>query len=331
MSTDFVSLVVPGRNCAQTIRQCLAAVVPLLEQTRLREIIFVDDVSTDDTPGIVGEFPVTRITGNGKGPGAARNLGWKAAGHPLVWFVDADCVAEADALDRLLPQLDDPKVGGVSGSYGIMNPESLLACLVHEEILERHRAMPPRVDFLATFNVIYRREILERINGFDERLLKGQDAELSWRVLAAGYQLRLVFDARVKHYHPSRWRSYLRTQRQQGYWRVWLHLGHSGHAGGDTYSSWIDHVQPPLAVLVLASAALLPFGRLAWIAAGLAALLLAAQIPMTVRLLRRLQRPRYFCYAAMSFGRAFWRGVGMTHGVLAYVAARRRRSRGEGG
>lgn len=326
MSTDLVSLVIPGRNCAGTIRQCLGAVVPLLDGPYLREIIFVDDGSTDDTAAIAAEFPVTCVAGNGKGPGAARNAGWRAARHPLVWFVDSDCVAEPDALDLLVQPFDDPKVGGVSGSYGIMNPESLLASLIHEEIVERHRTMPQRVDFLATFNVVYRRAILEQINGFDERFLKGQDAELSWRVMEAGYELRLVFDSRVKHYHASRWGSYLRTQRDQGYWRVWLHLSHSGHAGGDSYSSVVDHIQPPLAMLAIVSLPLLFFGRLSWVTAAVVALLLAAQAPMTLRLIRRLRRSRYLCFAGMSFLRAFWRGVGMTHGTLGYLAARLRRS-----
>ncbi|UCC28895.1 MAG: glycosyltransferase [Phycisphaerales bacterium] len=326
MNTDLVSLAIPGRNCAGTIRQCLGAVVPLMERTRLAEIIFVDDGSTDDTAKIVAEFPVKYVAGTGKGPGAARNIGWREASHPLVWFIDSDCVAEPDALDLLLPHFDDPKVGGVSGSYGIMNPESLLACLVHEEIVERHRAMPQRVDFLATFNVIYRTEILARVNGLDERFLKGQDAELSWRVMAAGYELRFVLDSRVKHYHPARWRSYLRTQRDQGYWRVWLHLYHSGHAAGDSYSSVVDHAQPPLAMLAVVTSPLLLFGWFAWVPAGVVALLLAAQGPMTTRLVKRLRRPRYVLFAAMSFLRAFWRGVGMAHGLLGYIAARFRRS-----
>ncbi|MCH8330221.1 MAG: hypothetical protein IH946_02395, partial [Bacteroidetes bacterium] len=42
------------------------------------------------------------------------------AANPLIWFVDSDCVAEPDALKLLLPIMDDPKVGGVSGSYSNM-------------------------------------------------------------------------------------------------------------------------------------------------------------------------------------------------------------------
>lgn len=326
MNPDTVSLVIPGRNCAGTIRQCLDAVVPMLERTRLREIIFVDDGSTDDTHTIVDRFPVRCINAEGRGPGAARNMGWRAAGHSLVWFVDSDCVAEPDALERLLPAVEDPKVGGVSGSYGIMNPESLLACLIHEEIIERHRAMPSRVDFLATFNVIYRRAVLEQVNGFDERYLKGQDAELSFRVMAAGYELRFAFDSRVKHYHATSWRRYLHTQRQQGYWRVWLHMAHSGHTTGDSYSRLLDHVQPPVATAALVSSPMLFFSLLRWIPLALVLLLATTQVPLTLRLVRRLRSPRYLMFGVMSFVRAFWRGVGMTHGAWNYLVGRFRKS-----
>jgi len=324
MSGETVSLVIPGRNCAGTIRQCLSAVVPLLEGPYLREILFVDDGSTDGTASIVAEFPVTCVPGVGRGAGSARNLGWRAAKHPFVWFVDADCVAEPDALDRLMPVFVDADVGGVSGSYGIMNDDSLLACLIHEEIIERHRTMSDRVDFLATFNVVYRRAALEEVGGFDERYLKAQDAELAFRVKGAGYALGFVLDSRVRHFHPTRWLSYLTTQRQQGYWRVWLHMSHRGHSTGDSYSSLLDHAQPPLAMLTLASLPLCALGRWAWAPAGLAALLVMAQWPLTFRLVTRLRRTRYACFAWMSFLRSFWRGVGMTCGLAVFMARRGR-------
>ncbi len=317
MSNDDVSLVVPGRDCAGTIRDCLTAVVPMLENTPLGEIIFVNDGSTDDTGRIVAAFPVTSLTSEGKGAGAARNIGWRAARGPLVWFVDSDCVAEPDALTLLLPHLSDRKVAGAGGSYGIMTSDSLLACLIHEEIVQRHLSMPPRVNFLATFNVLYRKAVLDQLGGFDERFLKGQDAEFAWRVLEAGYDLAFEMESRVKHFHPVAWRSYLRTQRQQGYWRVWLHLGHRGHAAGDAYSGLLDHLQPPLAMLVLASLPLL-FVNGGWrLPVLLVLLLLAGQVPMTWRLLRRTRRTCYLWFAAMSFLRAFWRGVGMSAAVVA--------------
>ncbi len=327
---DRVSLVIPGRNCAATIASCLDAVVPTLSRpdARLDEIIFVDDGSTDATPDLVAARPVTLVTGRGTGPGAARNLGWRTARNPLVWFVDSDCLAEPDALALLVPHLEDPRVAAVSGSYGNMRPHELLPTLIHEEIVERHNAMPVSVNFLATFNVLYRRAVLEELDGFNERYLKGQDAELSFRAKEAGHALHFEPRSRVGHYHEDRWLRYLRTQRQQGYWRVWLHLEHRGHSGGDSYSSLADHLQPPVALgavgaLPLVALPLFPgVGLLRWLAilpAGLAVALALLQLPLTVRIVRRTGRWSMAVFAGMSFVRAFWRAAGMAQGMVGYA------------
>ncbi|MCH2133545.1 MAG: glycosyltransferase [Phycisphaerales bacterium] len=313
-----VSLVIPGRNCEATLDACLSSAVAIMEQpgAPLKEIIFVNDGSTDGTEEIAARFPVTIHQGGGNGPGAARNAGWRRADSDLIWFVDSDCVMAIDALATLLPHMDDEQVGGVSGTYGNASEGSLLACLIHEEIIERHRQMTREVDFLATFNVLYRRHILAELDGFDERYLKAQDAELSFRVRAAGHRLHFEHASRVDHYHEQHWGAYLRTQRQQGFWRVWLHLEHPGHGARNSYSNALDHLQPIIAMLLLVTLPLLAVPDVRWVPAIPLGLLLLAQIPMTARLVRRLQSSRYVAFAPMSAIRAIWRGVGMTQGVL---------------
>ena len=321
MSLPDVSLVIPGRDCAATLHECLGAVVAVKKRTpRLREILFVDDGSVDDTATIARSFAdVTYVEGLGKGPASARNLGWRRARHELVWFVDSDCVADVEALEHLVGHLEDDGVAGVSGTYDNALPGSLLATLIHEEIRERHIAMPTEVDFLATFDVLYRRSVLEELDGFDERYKKAQDAEFAMRCREAGHRLHHDNASRVAHHHETRWLRYLRTQRQQGFWRVWLHLERRGHAAGDSYSSLLDHLQPPIACLVLGTlpAAILPFGWL--VPAILALVLFAMQGPMTLRLLSRTGDARMLLFSVMSFARAFWRAVGMALGVLDYA------------
>jgi cellulose synthase/poly-beta-1,6-N-acetylglucosamine synthase-like glycosyltransferase len=268
------------------------------------------------------------VAGEGRGPGAARNLGWRAATHDLIWCIDSDCVTEPDALDLLVKQMDDPRVGGAGGSYGNMVPDSLLACLIHEEIVARHARMPARVNYLATFNVIYRRAILEAIGGFDERFVTAEDCELSWRVLAAGHELAFEPRSQVRHYHPMQWQPYLRTQRKHGFYRALLYMNHREYAGGDAYSSFIDHVQPPLAMLIVASLPTLLFPSTQWITPALLAVLALAQIPMTVRLVARTKQLRYLAFAPMSMIRAFARGIGLSAGTIAGMLRRTRPKQG---
>lgn len=333
MGQESVTLVIPGRNCAATINSCLGAVMPMLEHGTLAEIVFVNDRSTDETAPMVANFKVTVLQGEGRGAAAARNLGWRAAISPLIWFIDSDCVARPDAIDQLLRHLDDSGVGGVGGSYANLKTDSLLACLIHEEIIERHRLMGTRVDFLAGFNVLYRRRLLEELNGFDEHFpaATAEDADLSFRAVRAGHKLHFEPRSIVGHYHETSWPRYLRTQRRHGYWRVRLHLAHRGEAAANAYSGILDHVQPPLAMLTLVLLPLLlivppasPFGWLRWAPILALGLLVLAQLPMTLRIVVRTRRPAFLLFVLMSCVRAFWRGFGMVHGLAASINGGRR-------
>jgi len=323
-----VSLVIPGRNVAGTIRRCLDAVAPLLGRGELKEIIFVDDGSTDESAGIVAEYPVTPLRVDGIGPGAARNAGWRAASGDAVWFIDADCVAEEGSLAALVRLLDTPQVAGVGGSYANAREDSLLACLIHEEILERHASMSGRVDFLASFNVLYRRRVLVQAGGFDERHFNAarapgaEDADLSYRICDLGYTLRFARDSRVGHFHPNRLRSYFRSQRLHGVWAVRLYYRHPGRARRNSYSSWIDHLQPPLATTAVLALPTLLFAETRWIAPVLILCLAALYVPMALRLVARTRQWRYAMFIPMGMARAAARGLGMIHGFASLLGSR---------
>src|SRR4051794_39486521 len=70
------------------------------------EIVIVDDASDDDTPQLLSReaerwgprLHVIRRD-RSEGPAVARNTGWRAAGAPLVAFIDDDCVASPGWLE----------------------------------------------------------------------------------------------------------------------------------------------------------------------------------------------------------------------------------------
>ncbi len=311
------TLVIPARDASRTLAACLDAAIVVRDApgSPLTRILLVDDGSRDDTRDIARDRGVEVLEGTGRGAGAARNLGIEVSTTPLIWFVDADCVPAPDALERLLPHLDDPDVAGVGGTYGIAPDATLLERLIHEEIMVRHRAMPEEVDFLATFDVLYRRGVLEAIGGFDERYLKGQDAELAFRVLEGGHRLRFERGSVVRHHHADRLSRYLRVQRQQGYWRVALHLEHRGR-GSNSYSGTLDHLQPFVAAALIGSCPLLlwwPWGGL--VPAFLAGVLALLQVPMARRM-TRLAGPSMLAFVGLGWVRSLWRAVGLAQGVV---------------
>ena len=95
-----MSLVVPGRNVTRTLRACLEAAEPLLDSGRLEEIVYVDDGSSDASAALAQQCGVRCLDAGGRGPGGARNVGWRAATGALIWFIDADCVVESDTLGQ---------------------------------------------------------------------------------------------------------------------------------------------------------------------------------------------------------------------------------------
>ncbi len=318
---DSVTLVIPGRNASGTLEDCLDAVTPLLGKDGLKEIIFVDDGSTDDTLQIAAQYPVRVVNGLGEGAASARNLGWRSASTPIIWFMDADCEADPHALERLRRHLDEqPAAGGVGGSFTNTRPQSLVACLIHEEIIQRHQRMPDEVNFLASGNVMYRRAVLEEVDGFDETCYWAHDADLAFRVRRAGHRLRFELHSLVGHAHPTKLLSYLNKQRLQGYYRVLLYLRHPERVSGDSYSGVTDHLQPPLAMAILATLPLLAAPWVRWLPVALIVLLLLLQLPMTIGAAVRLRQAKYLMFAPMSFFRSFYRGIGMVHAVLSQSA-----------
>jgi glycosyltransferase involved in cell wall biosynthesis len=198
-----LSVVVPVHNNADDLLECLSALRRFLPADA--EILIVDDASTDDTAARAAAtgLRVLRRAQNG-GPGAARNDGARAARGRILFFVDADVVVAADAIDRVLTAFAaDPQLAAVFGSYDarprdtgvISRYRNLLHHFVHQH------GNPNASTFWAGCGAI-RRETFEMIGGFDiVRFPRPsiEDIELGYRLRAAGYSIRLDKDLRGTH------------------------------------------------------------------------------------------------------------------------------------
>ncbi len=324
-----ISLIIPAYNAEPTLEECLDA---CLAQSRAAdEIIVVDDGSTDRTAEIAARYPVTYLRQDNRGPAAARNLGARHAAGDLLVFTDSDCVPDPDWLACLAAGFIDDRTVAVGGSYGIRNGSSLLARLVHEEIVLRHAHLAGEVDFLGSFNVAYRRGAFMAAGGFDESFARasGEDNDFAYRLQDAGGVLRFAPDARVAHYHPSRLIPYLRTQMRHGYWRMRLYAKHPRRTGGDDYAGLGDLLGPPLVLAFacgLLALAAVPSSLLAAALVSLVVIYIVATARITRAMIRRLGLGAGMAYRGVATLRDAARALGLIGGVWTFMVLRKEAS-----
>jgi cellulose synthase/poly-beta-1,6-N-acetylglucosamine synthase-like glycosyltransferase len=225
----FVSIVVPARNAEQTVGECLESMMRLDYDPERREILVVENASTDRTGEIIRDHPVRCLFESRRGASAARNRGVEAARGEIVAFTDADCVVTRRWLRELVRGFEAPDVWGVAGEIIAYPPRT-----PSERYLARHKArwQAPALQatrpFAVTSNVAFRRATFDRLGLFDTRLIKAQDKDFGWR-FHADPELRLVYspEALVLHRHrTTAWKLF--TQHAGwGYGAALLHHKHS--------------------------------------------------------------------------------------------------------
>jgi glycosyltransferase involved in cell wall biosynthesis len=187
-----VSVIVPLYNKVRTVGRAIRSI---LAQTGVtRDVIIVDDGSTDGSDAVVREFgeQVRYVRQANAGPSAARNRGFRESRQPVVTFLDAD--------DELLPgslaahvrcRLVRPDVALTFGSFRIYTGTAL----------EREEYIPTRSPelheqdgcwfgerFLTAVMIAQQsscidRALFERVEGFDEGLRCWERSEFHFRVM----------------------------------------------------------------------------------------------------------------------------------------------------
>lgn len=203
MSTPRVSVIVPVYNGEQTIGDCVESIFALSFPRDDVELLLIDNASSDRTPVILNTYRDRAVIlhETKRGPAAARNRGLLHATGDIVAFTDADCVVHRDWLSRLIAPLSDPVVGIVGGTILARTP-----CNAVEEFGERIHDHQMAIEcytppYAITMNWASRRAVLEKVGPFDEELLRCEDCDLAYRVVAAGY--RIVHEPAAVVYHHN--------------------------------------------------------------------------------------------------------------------------------
>ncbi|MFC1862814.1 mycofactocin biosynthesis glycosyltransferase MftF, partial [Thermodesulfobacteriota bacterium] len=205
------SIIIPVRNRATEIGDCLTSLLQLRYPADKVEIIVVDDASEDATPTEVEKHPVRliRLKRNMQAS-YCRNLGaWVAKGEILA-FIDSDCIADPMWLVQLLPAFEDPVLAAVGGrvdSYYEDKRLDLYEKAKSSLIVSSYPKRSERGDpffYVPACNFLVRRDVFLGVGGFNIHLSVGEDVDLCWRLRKSQYDFEFRPEGIVYHKHRNR-------------------------------------------------------------------------------------------------------------------------------
>jgi glycosyltransferase involved in cell wall biosynthesis len=189
----LVSCIVPVYNGARFLADALESI---LEQTwPTREVIVVDDGSTDATPQVLAGFGSRArvVRTSNQGPAAARNTGLSNSAGEFIAFLDADDRWLSDKLERQLARFRErpdllvcfarfKNVQGAASIEGdpLLNPE----------------AWP--VTPFSPCTLLARRAAFDLVGQFDPSLRRGEDTEWFTRLMMKEVKYETMPDVLVE-------------------------------------------------------------------------------------------------------------------------------------
>ena len=216
----FVSVVIPVKNEAGILRDCLESLSRLDYPKERLEIILADGRSTDNTKEIGLAYGVKIVT-NAKGiVSSGRNRGFEEAKGELIAFTDADCIFDVSWLKNSPKYFSDEKVAGIGGmtfapreSSNFEKAIDFIFRLAELFQVTSHRRGSPiakEVKDIPGCNAIYRKEALAKIMPIDEGLLTAEDVWMNFSLRKSGYRFISAPDVILWHHRRSSPKKFIR-------------------------------------------------------------------------------------------------------------------------
>ena len=224
-----LSIAIVSYNAREELDACLSSVFESTEP-RAPEVIVADNASTDGSVAMLRDrFPRVDVVESTENLGFARasNLCWQRAKSSLVLFLNSDTVVPKGALARMVALMSEQRHanvgalgpllknadGSIQMSFGNMMS---LSAELHQKILnagygngrgplrgyvENRHARERTVDWVSGACLLTRRELLERIGGFDEEFfLYSEDVDLCARLRAQGARVLFTPEVEITHH-----------------------------------------------------------------------------------------------------------------------------------
>ena len=244
-----LSIAIVSYNAREELEACLSSVFESTEESA-PEVIVADNASTDGSVAMLRDrFPQVDVVESTANLGFARasNLCWRRARSPLVLFLNSDTVVPQGALARMVALMNEQRNanvgalgpllknadGSIQMSFGNMLS---LSAELHQKLLnagygngrgplrgyvENRHSRERTVDWVSGACLLTRRELLERVGGFDEEFfLYSEDVDLCARIRARGAGVLFTPEVEITHHRgrsaeKDREKAFVESQRSR--------------------------------------------------------------------------------------------------------------------
>jgi glycosyltransferase involved in cell wall biosynthesis len=199
-----ISVIVPVYNTSVYLKDVIEALLAQDFDTLQRELIFIDNGSTDDSREILHSYPeLTVLTEPQKGSYAARNKGILSAKGDIFAFIDSDCYPTQTWLSAIEANLKNGPVGVLMGARLPARDERALRLIADYENCKAELIFnldDPSVYFGYTNNMAVKRSTMEAIGPFEQRA-RGADTIFVRQVVesAGTHAVKYCPDMVVRH------------------------------------------------------------------------------------------------------------------------------------
>jgi len=204
MRNKLVSVIVPTKNSAQTLEDCLKSIG---NQTyKYVELIIIDNFSTDDTPEIAKRY-TKYFYSHGPERSAQRNFGVSKAKGEYIAIIDSDMNMEPSVVEECVEAINSP------GVVGVVIPEESFGQGFWAQCKRLERSFYVNVPYMEAAR-FFHKAIFEKVGGYDVSMVSGEDWDLSQRIQNMGRLSR----AESYIYHDEGRLSLLKTLRKKYYY-----------------------------------------------------------------------------------------------------------------
>lgn len=212
------SIIIPTYNEAANIRRCLRSIRDARQAAEpvSLDIHVIDNRSTDGAVSGINEYGVkTHVMTHRVSIARLRNYGARMSQGSLLLFLDADMEVSSNWLQTIRNYFVDNRADALGFLERVPSPAPWSARVWCERVLAS-RPKVREVDYLAGRNLTCRRDLFEKVGGFDASLVTAEDKDFVLRLKREG--ARVVSDPNVRIVHWGYERGLAELARKE-FWR----------------------------------------------------------------------------------------------------------------